>query len=183
MREALEPQSACNEGGTQDAISSNQHAMRDIIKWRTMPAAANQSQSARDERHHQVAYHASRSLGASALARVAHHQRTYCSCSVCDGNERPVERRRSGRRGEHMHAPRRGHQWSSAVISGHQWSSAVISGHQRSSEVLRGPQRSSVVLSAYLAGRASSGPRARATGVEELHYSRHARGTRRAAAD
>ena len=164
MREALEPQSACNEGGTQDAISRNQHAMRDIIKWRTMPAAANQSQSARDERHHQVAYHASRSLGASALARVAHHQRTYCSCSVCEGNERPVERRRrSGRRGEHMHAPRRGHQWSSAVISGH--------------------QRSSVVLSAYLAGRASSGPRARATGVEELHYSRHARGTRRAAAD
>jgi len=47
-------------------------------------------------------------------------------------------RRGSGRRGEHVHAPRSGHQRSSVVISGHQRSSAVLSGHQRSSAVISG---------------------------------------------
>jgi hypothetical protein len=47
-------------------------------------------------------------------------QRAYCSCSACDGNERPVEGEGgSGRRGEHVHAPRSGHQRSLAVLSGH----------------------------------------------------------------
>ena len=175
MREALEPQSACNEGGTQDAISRNQHAMRDIIKWRTMPAAAwallpwleLRTTSARTAP-------APSAMGTRGLWREGGPGAEVSTCmllgEVVNGHQRSS-------------AVISGHQRSSAVISGHQWSSAVISGHQRSSEVLRGPQRSSVVLSAYLAGRASSGPRARATGVEELHYSRHARGTRRAAAD
>ena len=156
MREALEPQSACNEGGTQDAISRNQHAMRDIIKWRTMPAAAwallpwleLRTTSARTAP-------APSARGTRGLWKGEGGPGAVVSTCMLLGE----------------------------VINGHQRSSVVISGHQRSSVVISGHQRSSVVLSAYLAGRASSGPRARATGVEELHYSRHARGTRRAAAD
>ena len=127
MREAIRMQSACNP-----------HAISRGVPCQSQPGRIRFSSSRAPPSHVPVgkgwgAVMSTCMLSRTTSARTAPApmreaistqsactQRAYCSCSACDGNERPVEGEGgSERRGEHMHAPRSGPQRSSEVIRGH----------------------------------------------------------------